>query len=870
MTDLHVLIVEDSEDDAELIILELQRGGYNVQYQRIASKDEMLLALDSTCFDIVLCDYRMPNFTGLEALKIWKEFGFLQPFVIVSGTIGEEAAVEALKMGANDYVMKENLAKLCPAVQNALRQFDEIRKRVEAEEALKHSEAQYRTLVSNLPCAVYRCKMDREWTMLFLSNTIEEISGYPPLDFVENKIRTYESIIHPDDRARVRLEVENAISKKEPFMLEYRIKHKDKAIHWIREKGVGIWDNSGNLSHLDGVLEDITPQKEMEEAVKRSEERFRGIFEESPIAINVFDRNGDMVVANRACLDMFGVEKTSDFRGMNLFSDPNTADWVKDLIKKDQQVRYESAFDFSKVHSTALYDTEKQGILWLYAVLSPLKYGDPRELQGYIVQMQDITDWKKAEKELINANELMKKTIESQMDAVFILDSNASSKIIDANPASARIFGYDRREMIGRTSAFLHVSDRFYEGFLQQLRESIASLGFLRLEAFDMKRRDGSIFPTELTVVPLIDDKGARFGYVSVVRDITEREEASRNLRQSQELYLSTIESTADGILVIGADGQIMHMNTRFMEMWQVPHDTLESKSMIDLLEHLKSQLASSENLLGEAQDLLSSAAITSDTLVTRNGRVIELFTAPILRGEGVAARVWSFRDISRIKRAEESARLYLDLMGHDIRNRLQAITLSVEIGRFLGSDDKIVEIFDTIEAAVNTCATIVSKVKQTENMDQEPLVRKSLAEAVQRCIRNLKSGIEGFRIEKTIDTIEMNVLADDYLDVLLMNLLDNSIAHNNLADKSVWVHLWKENNGYSFSVADNGPGLSDSRKRILFDPRRRFGGVGLHIAHQLSEKYGGVLSVKDRIEGNPAEGAEFLLWLPSYESTNE
>ena len=870
MVNLRVLIIEDSEDDIELIVLELQRNGYHVEFQQIQSREAMLAAMKSTIFDLVLCDYKMPNFNGIDALKIWKELGSLQPFIIVSGTIGEEAAVEALKMGAKNYVMKNNLAKLGPAVSHALHEAEETRKRQEAEEALKQSERQYRTLVSNLPCAVYRCKMDSDWSMLFLSDAIEDISGYSPVDFIDNKVRTYESLIVPEDRQQVRKEVEKAINNKTHFMLLYRIKHRNGEIRWIKEKGLGIWNNDGSLSHLDGILEDVTVQKEMEESVKRSEEWFRGIFEESPIAINVFDKNGNMVVANRACLDMFGVTETSGFNGLNLFTDPNTADWVKDSIKRNQQARYESAFDFSKVHRNALYETKKQGILWLDAVLSPLKYGEPRELQGYIVQMQDITDWKNADKELRNANELMKKTIESQMDAVFIFDSNGPSVIIDANPASARIFGYGKKEMIGKSPTFLHVSDKSYEGFRHQLKESIASLGFLRFEAFDMKRKNGSIFPTEITVVPLFDDSGTRFGYVGVVRDITEREEADRNLRQSQELYLSTIESTADGILVISASGQIMHMNTRFIDMWQVPTSTLEPKSMKSCLAYLNSQLASNENLLHEAEELLRSTLVTSNTLVTKKGKVVELFTAPILRGDGIAARVWSFRDISRIKRAEESARLYLDLMGHDIRNRLQIITMSVELGRALSSDKEIIEAFEAIETAAMTCATIVSKVKQTENMDQAPLVRRSLPDAVHRCIKELDSEIDNLSIELNIENSEMEVLADDYLEALLMNLLDNSIVHNDRSDRRTWVHLWKENNGYSLSIADNGPGLPDSRKSILFDPHRRFGGVGLHIAHQLSEKYGGQLSVKDRIEGNSSEGAEFLLWLPPYRAASE
>ena len=86
MVNLRVLIIEDSEDDIELIVLELQRNGYHVEFQQIQSREAMLAAMKSTIFDLVLCDYKMPNFNGIDALKIWKELGSLQPFIIVSGS----------------------------------------------------------------------------------------------------------------------------------------------------------------------------------------------------------------------------------------------------------------------------------------------------------------------------------------------------------------------------------------------------------------------------------------------------------------------------------------------------------------------------------------------------------------------------------------------------------------------------------------------------------------------------------------------------------------------------------------------------------------------------------------------------------------
>ena len=104
---LHVLMVEDSEDDAVLLTRHLQHGDFEVKSERVQTADSFVSALESREWDAILCDYRMPNFNGLQALNIVKERGIDAPFIFVSGTMGEETAVEAMKAGAHDYVMKE-------------------------------------------------------------------------------------------------------------------------------------------------------------------------------------------------------------------------------------------------------------------------------------------------------------------------------------------------------------------------------------------------------------------------------------------------------------------------------------------------------------------------------------------------------------------------------------------------------------------------------------------------------------------------------------------------------------------------------------------------------------------------------------------
>ena len=147
-----------------------------------------------------------------------------------------------------------------------------------AEEKLRESEKKFRSLISHMPGAVYRCACDSDWTMSFISKTIEEISGYPASDFVQNAKRSYASIIHPDDRQYVDDTVLKAVNKHEAFVLDYRILYRNHEVRWVFEKGQGIFDEKGNLQYLDGVIFDGTEHKRTELALKKSEKLSRALF----------------------------------------------------------------------------------------------------------------------------------------------------------------------------------------------------------------------------------------------------------------------------------------------------------------------------------------------------------------------------------------------------------------------------------------------------------------------------------------------------------------------------------------------------------------------------------------------------------------
>jgi signal transduction histidine kinase len=141
---LRVLLVEDSEDDATLVLAELKRAGYEPASERVYTAQALEAALGRQEWDLVIADYSMPSFTGLEALDIVRTSGSDLPFIVVSGTIGEDVAVAAMKAGAHDYLIKDKLARLAPAVERELREAADRRERRHAESALRESEDRYR------------------------------------------------------------------------------------------------------------------------------------------------------------------------------------------------------------------------------------------------------------------------------------------------------------------------------------------------------------------------------------------------------------------------------------------------------------------------------------------------------------------------------------------------------------------------------------------------------------------------------------------------------------------------------------------------------------------------------------------------------
>ncbi len=275
-TPLRVLSVEDSEDDAILIMRALRRSGYKPTFERVDTAEAMVAALQEKEWDLVIADYSMPRFSGLGALSLLQQSGRELPFIIVSGNIGEEVAVGAMKAGAHDYVMKDNLARLGPAVRRELHEAEVQRARRRAEESLKESEERYRTLVETSPDAIGMADLDGRLVMA--NQQAARLYGVDsPSEFLG---RSMFELLVPEERERaVSLMVQEMGRSTSLSNLEFTFLRQDGS-SFPAELSVSVSpDASGQPREIIFIGRDITERKAAEEAFRRSNREMATLYE---------------------------------------------------------------------------------------------------------------------------------------------------------------------------------------------------------------------------------------------------------------------------------------------------------------------------------------------------------------------------------------------------------------------------------------------------------------------------------------------------------------------------------------------------------------------------------------------------------------
>ncbi len=506
-TPTRFLLVEDLSSDVELIQRELKNLGFPFEVRVV--QDEAALRRELADFkpDIVLSDYMMPQFTGMEALKIVMETDAELPFIIVTGSMNELTAVECMKAGAWDYVIKEKLSKLGPAVLSALKKRELVQQKQSALKALKESEQRFRTLLESAPLAIV-VHLDQK--IYYGNERAIALAGAKDLeDFMGRDIMDF---IHPESVELVKERFAQAFAGKPLETSEQRFVNLEG-----REITVEI---TSMLTDLDersafiSIINDITKRKQ-------AMARFKNLFEQSNDAIYLLFKNKFELV-NARFTEMFGftLEECNqpDFSFLDLVA-PESLPAIKKRMKAVEMGKsVPKVYEFEAIHKSGKR-------LYCEASVSHIDYEDGRATQGII---RDISERKKAEDEIRK----LSLAVEQSPNSIVITDQNGSIEYV--NPSFTQITGYSSKEVLGKNPRIL----KSYEtdpDIYESLWATITS-GKTWNGEFVNKKKNGTLYWSKAFVSPIFDTNKNITHFLSVQEDITERRELEEQFRQSQKM----------------------------------------------------------------------------------------------------------------------------------------------------------------------------------------------------------------------------------------------------------------------------------------------------------------------------------------------
>jgi PAS domain S-box-containing protein len=521
---LRVLHLEDSPRDAEVICHKLEAEGVSCDIMLVSTKDGFEAALTQEPFDVILCDYNLPGYDGISALKYAQLTRPDVPVILISGTVGDEKAVRCLHLGATDYLLKDRLERLASAVKRAIQEAETRRTRRLTEAKLRQSELLNRSLVEHLPQRVFIKDLNSNY--VFCNSVYARDLGIEPTQ-----------IVGKDDFAFFARELaEGYRADDRQVMIDGKTRVLDERYtvagdeQWIHTVKVPYRDEQGEIIGVLGLLEDISERKQVE----AQRERLAALVDASPDFIGCADPTTKQSnYINKGGRKMCGIGEDEDI-GKLEFGDVHPA-WMNKLIA--EVILPEAVRDGLWQGDGAFLHRDGREIPVSMAFLA--HRGADGEIDYFYTVSRDITERKAAEVGL----QQLAAIVEAADDA--IVSKTLDGTVLTWNPAAERLFGYRADEIVGRSIALIIPEDRQDEepGLLTRIvaGERIANYESVRV------KKDGSTCHVSLTVSPVRDKRGAIIGASKIVRDITERKRVEEEIQlQRLRVFKATMRTVQD------------------------------------------------------------------------------------------------------------------------------------------------------------------------------------------------------------------------------------------------------------------------------------------------------------------------------------
>jgi len=717
----------------------------------------------------------------------------------------------------------------------------DVTERIERERLLRESEEKYRDLFENAMDAIVT--LDLRGSITAVNNAAlrfgyqkESLVGKNLLDFVSKE---YWPAVMRDF---------SKVTRGEPAKNEIElVVPTGKIIGEYRARAIVKEDN---VAGVQISIRDVTDRKKAEEALRLSEEKYKGLFENARDVIVLFDLKGNVTSINKAAEEEYGF-KNSEMLGKNMLKFVSKKYWPKLLSDVAQIALGKTAKGKIDIH------TPKGDKIAEYRS-NPI-FSDNRVV-GIQTILEDITEREVMEKTSIESEEKWRSLVEMAPDGIYLSDLKGT--FIDGNKAAEEITGFKREELIGKS--FLKL------GLLPK-KEILKAATLLAKNALGkptgpdeitLRQKNGTEVPVEIRTFPVkIQNRTVVLG---IARDVTERMKIQKTMKENHAKFQALFVGSPEAGVFLDRDFRIADINPRFEELFGYSLAEIKGK-------HINDAVVPSDKW-EEAQALDNQAiqgyAHRNTWRKRKDGSLVpvSVSAAPVTIEDRLAGYIGIYKDISELRNTQkkletmnEKLRVVGGLTRHDVRNKLSAITGNIYLHKKkLVDHPDVLEGFKDMESACEQIVRIFEFARDYEKLGVEELVYLNAKKVLDEAIALLPN-LGGVRIVNGCDGLML--LADSLLRQLFYNLIDNSLKYGEKLTR-IRIHYEESENQLKLVHEDDGVGIPKDIKAKLFNEGFTTGkgsGYGLYLIERMMEVYGWTIDET----GMPGKGAQFTIDIP-------
>lgn len=887
---LSVLIVEDFMPDAELEIRQLRKGGFDVTADVVDTREAFLEKVRSKTYDVILADYKLPQWTGDASVELLKKEGLAIPVILVTGAVGDEVAADCVLRGVANYILKQHLERLPHFVRVAL------------EDKAVRAQAKLAEATRSLLAAIVESSEEAiigetlEGVITSWNGAAERLYGYPAQEAMGHP----GSIIVPPERAQAERAALEALKQgKHLTHLETVRMRKDGTKFDVSLTFSTIRNLKGKIVGISSISHDISAHKQTEQQLRLQ----AAALASAANGIMITNREGQIIWTNPAMTSLTGYS-AAEARGQN----PR-------LFKSGQQdmALYKDLWDTitaGRVWHGELVNRRKNGALYPEEMtITPVRALD-HEITHFVAVKQDISERKAAEEELSASEARYRRLFERSQDGILVVEALGSEpgRVTDANPVALRMLESAPSGVLGK---------KLWE------IEALSAAGATRETFRDLRQGDlplltksGKLIDVEFMAIAYhLEEKGV---LQCSLRDITLRrqaeqeakalndvleervahriqelaalneelsvevgerkaaEEALGKLQRQTELILN---SAGEGILRIDLDGTCAFANPAASRILGYSRQELLGQNVHTLCQHrlADGSFCKLENCPTQLALTQGAVQLAENQIFTRNDNTsiwVDTVTAPMTQAGQIIGAVQILRDVSERREIERMKDEFVSMVSHELRSPLTSIRGA--LGLLAKGDSKAQpgRTQHLLEVAIRNSerlAHLISDILDSSRLESAPLERRlcEARELTAQAAELMRPMAEAAAVEVRVKSEAFSLFLDpDAILQVLMNLLSNAIKFSAPGGE---VRLEARQNGAEaiFRVIDHGQGIPADKLEAVFgrfqtvdasDSRKRGGsGLGLFICRGIVQRHGGRIWAESTL----GKGSTFVFTIP-------